>query len=356
MVTNTSVTIKKTVTDLLKNTSARNKDIIARRFGLKTGKKETLESIGASYTITRERVRQIEEATLNQLRQAAVDHADVKRYIVLARDILNEHGGIIKERDLFKSFSGGEADTVVNSSLVFLLTLSNEISRSSDNDDFHPFWAVNQATLTSFINTTNSLVKILEKAGRVVSNSDFAYLSQKHTVPNFSTSDKPLSESDINLVMSISKNLGSNIFNEVGLASWSEIKPKGVRDKAYLVLKKSTKPEHFSNIASLINASGFNNKKANVQTVHNELIKDNRFILVGRGMYALSDWGYRAGTVKDVLVDILNNSNKSLNKATLISKVKEARMVKENTILLNLQDSKTFAKNPDGTYTLKLKG
>lgn len=353
MAINNSVNIKKTVADLLKNISARNKDIISRRFGLKTGQKETLESIGASYSITRERVRQIEESTLSQLRQAVADHADVKSYIVLARDILNEHGGVIKERDLFKSFSGSDADNVINGSLVFLLTLSNELARFNENDDFNSFWAVSNTTLASFVSTTDSLIKILQKAGRVVTNSDFIFLAQKHAIPSFSTSGKPLSEGDISVVMAISKNLGSNIFNEVGLASWSEIKPKGVRDKAYLVLKKSTKPQHFSDIASLINTSGFHKKKANVQTVHNELIKDNRFILVGRGMYALSEWGYRAGTVKDVLVDVLKSSGKPLTKATLMSKVKDARMVKENTILLNLQDSKTFVKNPDGTYTLK---
>ena len=336
MAINTSVNIKKTVADLLKNASARNKDIISRRFGLKTGQKETLESIGASYSITRERVRQIEESTLTQLRQAAISHPDVKRYIVLARDILNERGGVIKERDLFKSFSGSDSDNINNSSLVFLLTLSNELARLPENDDFNSFWAVNNATLVSFTNTTDSLIKVLEKAGRVVSNSDFAFLAQKHDVPSFSTTGKPLLEADINLVMAVSKNLGSNIFNEVGLVSWSEIKPKGVRDKAFLVLKKSTKPQHFSDIASLINASGFNNKKANIQTVHNELIKDERFILVGRGMYALSEWGYRAGTVKDVLVDILKSSNKPLAKAVLMAKVKDARLVKENTILFNL--------------------
>src|SRR3989344_1019194 len=232
MTTNTSVNIKKTVADLLKNTSARNKDIISRRFGLKTGQKETLESIGASYSITRERVRQIEESTLTQLRQAAATHPDVKSYIILARDILNERGGVIKERDLFKSFSGGEGDNVNNSSLVFLLTLSNELARSPENDDFNSFWAVNKPTLASFANTAGALTKILEKAGRVVSEEDFAYLAQKHEVPSFSTTGKPISAADIDLVMNISKNLDSNIFNEIGLASWSEIKPKGVRKKA----------------------------------------------------------------------------------------------------------------------------
>ena len=94
-------------------------------------------------------------------------------------------------------------------------------------------------------------------------------------------------------------------------------------------------------------------KKAHIATTHNELIKDKRFVLVGRGLYALSEWGYSAGTVKDVLVDILKKSQKPMSKASLVAKVKDARMVKENTILLNLQDSKVFSKKEDGTYTLR---
>ena len=143
---------------------------------MKTGQKETLESIGASYGITRERVRQIEESTLTQLRLVAADHSDVKRYIVLARDILNERGGVIQERDLFQIFLAGvTSDNVNNSSLVFLLSLSNELARLPENDDFNSFWAVSNATLTSFTNTADSLVKVLEKVDRVVSNSDFAF-------------------------------------------------------------------------------------------------------------------------------------------------------------------------------------
>jgi len=153
--------------------------------------------------------------------------------------------------------------------------------------------------------------------------------------------------------LSVSKTISKNIFDEVGLVSWPEVKPRGVKDKAYLVLKKAKSPKHFGDIAKLINEVSFSNKKANVQTVHNELIKDGRFVLVGRGMYALSEWGYSSGTVKDVLVNILKKSQKPLAKASLVAKVMDARMVKENTILLNLQDSKTFSKKEDGTYTLR---
>ncbi len=353
MANTNSNTIKKTVADLLKNTSTRNKDIISRRFGLKNGKRETLESIGSSYSITRERVRQIEESTLSGLRQSATGNGEVAKYIELAKDIIGDNNGVIREKDLFKSFSGQETGNVNNASLVFLLTLSNELVRLQDNEDYHSLWALNKSTLESFQNTTDSLIKILDKTGRVVSEDDLAYLAQKNNVSTFSNSGKPLSKEEIALCMTTSKNLAKNIFNEVGLASWSEIKPKGVRDKAYLVLKKATAPKHFTEIAKLINNVGFNKRKANVQTVHNELIKDSRFVLVGRGMYALSEWGYKTGTVKDVLVDILKNAGKPMAKATLMAKVKDARMVKENTILLNLQDSKTFSRNSDGTYALR---
>ncbi len=353
MAANNSQTIKKTVSDLLKDVSVRNRDIISRRFGLKTGKKETLESIGASYSITRERVRQIEEATLKQLRESANGNAEVARYLAMASKTLEANNGVIAEKDLFKSFSGQEADTVNNASLVFLLTLGGDLVRVADNDEFNPFWALNDSVLASFKTTVNGLQTVLKKTGHVIPESDFNYLAQKTNVAGFASTGKTVSEPEIKAAMAVSKGLARNIFNEVGLASWSEIKPKGVRDKAYLVLKKVQKPQHFGEIAKLINTAGFNNKKANTQTVHNELIKDNRFILVGRGLYALSEWGYKPGTVKDVLVDILRSSNKPLPKATLMAKVKDARLVKENTILLNLQDSKTFVKNPDGTYTLR---
>ncbi len=345
-------TIKKTVSDLLKDVSVRNRDIISRRFGLKLGKKETLESIGASYSITRERVRQIEESTLSQLRQAATGHAEVAKYLNVARDILGQNGGVITEKDLFKAFSGQDSDTVNNASLVFLLALSSDMVRTAETDEFNPFWALNSSTHSAFKTAVGGLKKILDKTGKVIPESDFLYLTQKHAIANF-TSAKAITPAEVQTAMNISKGIGRNIFSEVGLASWPEIQPKGVRDKAYLVLKKSKEPQHFGNIAKLINASGFNERKANVQTVHNELIKDNRFILVGRGLYALSEWGYKAGTVKDVLVDILRTHGKPLAKATLMAKVRDARMVKENTILLNLQDPKTFVKNSDGTYTLK---
>jgi hypothetical protein len=341
--------IQKVVLAVVKELSQRNRDIVSRRFGLKNGKKETLESIGKSYGITRERVRQIEESTLANLAKSTSSNSEVQKYVSLSKDILKENGGVLSEDALFSAFSGSTNNNVVNASLAFLLRLDSDLVRVQENDNFKTFWAADKVHLTSFKNTISTMTQVLNKKGEVLHENDFFSLLHENNTTGFE--GEPLNEKHLEVCLAVSRDLGKNIFSEVGLASWPEVKPKGVKDKAYLVLKKNKEPKHFSNIAKLINSVGFGGKKANVQTVHNELIKDNRFVLVGRGMYALSEWGYKAGTVKEVLVSILKD--KPLVKSAILAKVMDARMVKENTVLLNLQDSKTFVKNQDGTYQLR---
>lgn len=336
--------ITKIVASLIKNASTRNRDIISRRFGLKTGKKETLESIGKGYGITRERIRQIEEFSMAQLAKSATSDPEVAKYVSLAKDILNGSGGVMKENELFKAFSGSEKESVVNASLIFVLTLVGELVRTGENESAHAFWAIDKDHASSLKNGVSTLVRAFEKNKRPVAETELVSFAQREGCPN---------PKDVSVFLTISKELGRNVFGEVGLASWAEIRPKGVRDKAYLVLKKETQPKHFTHITKLINGIAFSNKKANIQTVHNELIKDQRFVLVGRGMYGLSEWGYQPGTVKEVLMDIIKKNQKPLAKAELVAKVLDTRMVKENTILLNLQDSKVFSKREDGTYILR---
>ena len=148
--------VTKTVANLVKGLSARNKDIISRRFGLRNGRKETLESIGKSYGITRERVRQVEEFALIQLSKGT-PNPEVEKFATLAKNILNENGGVMKEKDLFKAFSGNDAESVFNSSLVFVLTLDKDLTRFNDNDNFHSFWATDNNVLNNFKNMASVL-------------------------------------------------------------------------------------------------------------------------------------------------------------------------------------------------------
>ncbi len=341
-----SKTIRSTVASLVKVLATRNRDIITRRFGLQTGERETLESIGQSYGITRERVRQIEEFTKAHLTKAIVESKDVHAYTNVISKFLNSEGGIASEKRLFQEFSGSHTHSVANASLSFLLTMAGSLIHSEENDRFESFWAVSKKHAEDFRSAADKLKEIFSKHAKPVAVASLA---------SFASSNGASYPSQyLEAIMAISKETGRNIFGEVGLASWAEVNPKGVRDKAYLVMQREGKPQHFTNIAKLIAQARFDDsKRVNIQTVHNELIKDKRFVLVGRGMYGLSEWGYKPGTVKDVLVDILKGSRQPLQKADLVAKVLNVRMVKENTILLNLQDSSSFTKNDDGTYEVR---
>lgn len=345
--------LTKTVVQLVKGLNPRNRDIVSRRFGLKNGSKETLESIGRGYGITRERVRQIEEFALTQLTKAAVDHRELAKFISSSKELIAEEGGIVRERALFKLVSGSDKDTAANASLVFALTLDNQLVRIADNDHFHAFWALDRSRLDAFKQQVSSLMASLEADRGVMTATELVGWAADKGVTG--TDGSKFTAAHLATMTAVCKDLGSNIFGQMGLMSWPQVRPKGVRDKAYLVIAKAEQPQHFSDIAKLINQAKFDAKKVNVQTVHNELIKDQRFVLVGRGMYALAEWGYKAGTVKDVLTDILRAHGKPLHRTDLVAKVKDVRLVKENTILLNLQDSSTFMRDASGHYVLRKK-
>lgn len=331
--------------------NTRNRDVISRRFGLKTGKKETLEAIGRSYSITRERVRQIEEASLKQVKENLTGGVStrIKPFISLAESILDRSGGVTREDNLFREFSGAAKDSPANAALTFFIYLDGRLKRFVDSNDFNTFWAFSDQHADSFRKSISLFISALDKEKAPIAEAALAEFYKKS-----GASLKDVAPAVVSSYLSISKNIAKNNFGQVGLVNWPEIKPRGVRDKAFLVLKRDGKPKHFRDIAQLINFSKFGDgRKANVQTVHNELIKDNRFVLVGRGLYGLTEWGYKAGTVKDVIVDLMRLAGKPLHKKEIVAQVLSHRMVKENTIFLNLQDSKTFDRKGDGVYALR---
>ena len=348
MAQNLSVSINKIVASLVKNLSPRNKDIISRRFGLKNGKKETLDSIGKSYGITRERVRQIEEFILKQLAGSAKNSSEAEEYVSLANRIIDGAGGVIKESELFRNFSGHEKESSVNASLVLLLSFGTAPLRISESDGLRIFWALDERRLAAFKNAAASVENILAANKKPVAEA--AFVSMVKNVTGFDGGE--LSSVHLDTLLSISKNIGRNIYDEVGLLNCAEIKPRGVKDKAYLILRKANIPKHFADIAKSINVAGFFGKKANVQTVHNELIGDKRFVLVGRGIYALKSWGFQPGVVSDVVKEVLKQAGRPLLVEDIIEAVLAKREVKRNTVVANLQNKSMFRKVGRGLYEL----
>jgi hypothetical protein len=321
----------------------RMQDVLRRRFGLK-GKRYTLEAIGQEYGVTRERVRQIEEHALKNLSQSRI--ADFVNPVTEAvYGHLAAHGDIAEEKQFFSTV----ADEKLHPHLQFILTLSRRLRKRSENDLYHNRWFTKEDAADAAEEIVEDVVRNFESEGKPVSAGDLSRMFSVSAERVLGDSFK--GEKAADAYMGIAKSIGQNPYGEYGLVSWPSIDPKGVRDKAYAVLAKTEKPLHFSEVAREINNVGWSKRKAHPQTVHNELIKDKRFVLVGRGLYGLTEWGYQPGTVKDVIRAVLASANAPLSKDAVIERVLEKRFVKANTIFLNLQDKKQFKKADEG-YTL----
>jgi hypothetical protein len=343
---------KKLTQGILKGIPERTRIVISRRFALgKAGKPETLEAIGKSYNVTRERVRQIENDGIKRARKAAESSdikEDFKKIKVFFEKKISACGGIKKEENLLEELGPKEDKNYI----LFLLNLNETLVKEKEDEDFYAFWSINKETSSLARKTAIDFVKLLKEKGNPETletlYNEYKKISQK------------LNDTAFYCYLEISKNILKTIDgNKMGLSSWSEVNPRTVKDKIKLILKEKEKPLHFKDIADMIfslNESLLGRstraKRLHPQTVHNELIRNQDFVLVGRGYYALKDWGYNPGQVKDVIYEVLKAGN-SLSKDEVVGKVLGQRMVKESTVLLNLQNKNLFTRDGEGKYTIR---
>ena len=338
----------KICSNLLGGLPERTKDVLVRRFGLapENSEKETLEAIGAKYGLTRERVRQIEEDGMARLRKAETSKTTKPAFDYFQSQLKNQGG--LKREDLLLSELGKEK---FNSCVLFLLTVGEPFSRYGETKEFYPFWTTKPETLSLSQKIVNHFIEEFKKESKPLPAKEFFQIQTKKI------KNKLGKQVGLEVLVSsyeIAKKIEENPFGEIGLIDWPEIKPRGIKDKAYIIFKKEGKPLHFVELTEKINQMGIDSEtKALSQTVHNELIKDPRFILVGRGTYGLAEWGFKPGWVRDVIIDVLKEAKKPLAKDEIVKKVMVQRLVKPNTILLNLSNRDYFVRNKEGKYTFK---
>ncbi len=326
---------------LTKELPARTKDVICRRFGLNSKikaefaslencgvKKESLESIGQRYGITRERVRQIEERGISEIKKKNDYYHPILKKL---KERLIGFGGF-KREDLYLSALGEKEMT---NDIAFLLEITDLFFRFSGDKNLHSFWAIDNTDHFNYAKETVSLIeKILKEKGQLFKIEEF-----KQLVPLV-----PMAR--INSSLEIARRIDFNSEGMFGFEDWPEIKPKGSGDKIYLTLKKSGQPLHFREIIKLVGGLVL------PQTIHNELIRSQRFVLIGRGVYALREWGYESGDVKKVIREVLLAADRPLSKKEIIKEVLKRRIVKEQTIIQNLSNKKYFKKEPGQGYVV----
>lgn len=322
--------------------SERARSVLERRYGLtSTGNIETLESVGQSYGITRERVRQIENHALKSI-QKSTDYKNLTASFGEIAHAIDVLGGVAPQDELLNLLTKNAKD---QNYLLFLLHVGETFDRKKEGNEFTHHWYLDSARAKSVRDAIRSLHDALNET-IVLPENEILEQYKNELLKGKVTQD---SEETLLRWLSLSKKIASNPLGEWGRASSPSVRVKGMRDYAYLTLKRHGSPMHFSEVADQV--FELFGRKAHVATTHNELIKDPRFVLVGRGLYALSEWGYSKGVVKDVIKELLKKEG-SLTKSEIIERVKRERYVKDNTIVVNLQDSSSFTSGDDGRYSL----
>lgn len=322
----------------------RARDILTKRYGLgKNAEHLTLEAIGGEYGITRERVRQIENFALNGIKKSA-DFSKFEAIFNELKEVMNDFGGVVHEVEFLNALA---KDKSSQNHIHFLLVISDAFTKLKEDEDFHHRWTTDKNFATRIHKSLTNLCTNLSEKDLISETQllDSFLVELKEIADTARGREKEMARRWITL----SKSLNQNPLGEWGLAKSPNVRMRGIRDYAFLVLRQHGSPMHFNEVAKGIEK--LFGKVAHPATCHNELIKDKRFVLVGRGLYALAEWGYNPGVVADVIRSILKKES-PLTKDEIIARVMKERYVKENTILVNLQNPKLFKKDSQSRYSI----
>ena len=374
------------VNSLFNELNERERDVLTRRFGLYGAGKETLEKIGQVHKLTRERIRQIETAGIKKIRQSKKLESYISGLKKVISQLLEEHGGLMEREYLLSNLVNFSVDNVKikaedeaihKSRLDFLIIklLHNEFEEVNNSENFKNSFKLKHQTLDHLETLAEELLEKIKQAKTIIATEDLINLAKelesfknkqdKFDVPNNIdisnilnsenfTEDADLINANKILysILQAARGIEQNKFGYWGVYNWREIKPRTINDKIYLILKNYSKPMHFVEIADKINQIGFDKKNAHPATVHNELILDDKYVLVGRGLYGLTEQGYQQGAVVDVIEGILTKADRPLSRDEIINKVLEQRLVKKATVVLALMDKERFER-VDGKYIVR---
>ncbi|MDB5169873.1 MAG: hypothetical protein JWN82_269 [Candidatus Saccharibacteria bacterium] len=318
----------------------REREIVARRFGL-FDRKETLEQIGELLGITRERVRQLEKSVVTRLKTAAEQQSlpQVEQFQADVTAYLETVGNVARVSSLTAELVE-DASRIEQARVSFLSQLCPDLLVLTEDDHFYNSVAIkgnlDEKKLKAAVANVIEAIKKLGEPKSIAAIAAAADIADAKQAEALASTSKQL----------------ATLNDRWGLMKWPMVNPKNIRDKIYVILKEKGTHMHFNEIAEAIKDSDFKRKDVTTQAIHNELIKDKRFVLIGRGIYALKEWGYKKGTVSDIISEVLRDAGEPLHRDEIVKRVLKSRFVKETTILLNLQGKPQFKRVAKATYEL----
>ncbi|MBT4723278.1 hypothetical protein HN958_02795 [Candidatus Falkowbacteria bacterium] len=364
-----TIDFKEFLVNLLSRLSDREQEVITKRYQLTNDleKKSTLKKIGDSYSITRERVRQIERDAIKKLVELKKEEAFSQPLSALATDLnsfISKKGGIVREDQLLNDYVKPNHDLEFlhpNAYIFVFDNLLDNLEKVHNHDNFQNSWKINDLNLQEVAELLKSVHNKVEETKKLQSKDEIVNLAKDLASEDFTSSLAKYLENheNVNLedfienYLHTSQTIEKNILDKWGLVHWETVKPKKLGDKIFLVFQKVNEPLHFRDIADKINQANFDHKNICAATVHNELIANDKYVLIGRGIYAIKDWGYSIGTVADIIERILTESEKPLSKSDIYEEVLRQRKVNKSTIYLTLINKDKFNKTAEGLFSLK---
>lgn len=344
--------IRKAAQALLRLIEDRSRRVLEARFGVTGDEPQTLQAVGDREHLTRERVRQIESVALGALRARASSlQSATTAALADLRSLLVSLGGSVLEDTLFEAVGGASGRD--RGALRLLLTTLPGVAEARETKRTFAHWTVTDLPSSADGGAPPpSLELVLETAERILSSARHVLPESEFFAAVKRELGRPVGDRPLRSLLAAGRGVVRTPFGEWGLKGWTEATPRSAGDKAYVILRRAGKPLHFTAMTEAINRAGFAGKRAHAQTVHNELIRSDRFVLVGRGLYGLKEWGYKPGTVADVLVRLLKEAGPPLSKQRLVESALKQRFVKRNTVLLALQNRRLFRDIGDGRYAL----
>lgn len=338
--------------DVLVYCKPKERLVLIKKFGLDGKKEIPLQRIGKEYSLTRERIRQIETQALMRFRRLIVGNKTYISVLEEAKKILQAHGNILCEDVLISKLINKNVFKFSQQELKLILVSDFDIGYLKRNKYLKKSFYVEPLYEDMLTQMVVFMLSYFEKRNKSQDLYDFIGLMKE----NFTKEYKDIRhlKNDLFYINFYETIREIKVFDgKIGLPSFPDVNPKTIKLKILYTMKRINKPIHYQELPAKI-LEWFPNKTVKITTIHNELVKNNDiFVNLGLGIYGLRDRGYKGGMVKDILIRIFKKHKRDMNVKELCREMLKEKMVSPNTVMLNLQKYKDLFKRVEkGVYNL----
>lgn len=329
------------------------KEIIKKRYGLINGERQTLEEIGESYGITRERIRQIQAKALKNMKHPI--SVAKKPLLELMEKILFQNGGLLSAEEADIKVPEALGGMIDDGSSVLDLLCDLELIQSCRIGDI-----VIYSPLFDGVKLDILSEKIIASVKKEDLGLDVLSIVKKIELFKKITDDRFDPQSFVFRYCRTDPRI-----EEIGLASAS---PETIfkhytsgyfAKKSWVVLMKRVleqeqMPLHFTEITNKVNdLMGNSERQVDVRRAHSIMIEDEAFAHSGvNGTYGLTAWGLRKELTPQLIEECMKKAGFPLHWKQIYNYVSKYKNTKPANITTCLETNRLFKKVDTGVYWL----